>query len=523
MVLLILKCIAAGILLLFFASFFLPIFNGSSRFGTARFTKKKLIHVKNKGVVVDGVRALTLKQSYEHIIGCGPTGKGKSQLIILPTLFKYSLSGSIICTDPKSELSTLAAPSLKKMGVNVQIIDFGNPFNSLKYNPLKRLKTELDIQNFASAIVILKNPSIKDKMDIWLLGAINIIAILIAVIKNHPDPNFHTMATLIKLLSLCEDGTDRVQRIVEKHAPSEAVKMRFHSFINDEFKIKKGKLASAKSCVSPFDNEQVKELTSNDNLDFSSFRKKRTVLFLKMPVAGGSDFTPIVSLFCEELLRYLLSKPPQSDDLPLLFLFEEFGNLPVIKSFSSFISLARSFKISIAMVVQNLSQIYARYNSEADTILANSGTLVLLPGIVDQQTLKHAVNVCGTISYGSESQGKITHRNLLNPDEIKNMNSMEGLALIGNNFPMKIKTLPFYRQKRLLKRLGIRSINNRLVPAKDGNNSENSKPQVHKELPSPSLPILDKEPPFNLEKDKGDNSTIKQRLKDLLRDDLESE
>ena len=94
------------------------------------------------------IRAVERKGKYEihfaknaHTMIIGTTGSGKTTTFINPAVQILSQSAakpSMLISDPKGELYSLHAKSLKDKGYEVKVLDLRNPYNSVRWNPLER-------------------------------------------------------------------------------------------------------------------------------------------------------------------------------------------------------------------------------------------------------------------------------------------------------------------------------------------------------------------------------------------------
>ncbi len=364
----------------------------------------------------------------------------------------------MIITDPKSELYALTAARLSQKGFYVQAIDFGNIQHSMRYNPLSRVNTQLEIKQFATSLYDMSNKGTSSE-GIWRQGAIRLLETIIRSLKNYPDPRYHTMANLIHIFNHIEDGTDTIKTFVERYAPNQDTRDRFNSFLKAEVKIRLGQHGSSITCLNPFDTDEIKILTAQDDIEFSLFRNHKTALFLKTPIGLGSQYTSILSLLYAQMFKHYLNTPITLDDEPILFLLEEFGVLKRLPAMEKTIALIRSKRVSINMVVQNIAQIDHVYGKEiCDTIIANTASLIVLPGIKDDRTLTMVQNLLGKTTketYSVSSGVRITPRPLMTKDEIRTLPKGEGLFFFGNDYGQKIRTLPLYKNYDLMERSGL--------------------------------------------------------------------
>lgn len=146
-----------------------------------------------------------------------------------------------------------------------------------------------------------------------------------------------------------------------------------------------------------FDIEELREITSYDELSLDTIGDKRTALFLIMSDTDAS-FNFLISLAYSQLFNLLCEK---ADDeyggrLPVhvCCLIDEFANIGQIPNFEKLIATIRSREISASIILQAQSQLKSLYKDNADTITGNCDTLLFLGG-KEKTTLKEMEELLG--------------------------------------------------------------------------------------------------------------------------------
>ena len=149
--------------------------------------------------------------------------------------------------------------------------------------------------------------------------------------------------------------------------------------------------------LAPFDIEELREITSYDELSLDTIGDKRTALFLIMSDTDAS-FNFLISLAYSQLFNLLCEK---ADDeyggrLPVHVrcLIDEFANIGQIPNFEKLIATIRSREISASIILQAQSQLKSIYKDNADTITGNCDTLLFLGG-KEKTTLKEMEELLG--------------------------------------------------------------------------------------------------------------------------------
>lgn len=139
-------------------------------------------------------------------------------------------------------------------------------------------------------------------------------------------------------------------------------------------KTAKSILVSCGARLAVFDIEELREITSYDELSLDTIGDKRTALFLIMSDTDAS-FNFLISLAYSQLFNLLCEK---ADDeyggrLPMHVrcLVDEFANIGQIPNFEKLIATIRSREISANIILQAQSQLKSIYKDNADTITGN--------------------------------------------------------------------------------------------------------------------------------------------------------
>lgn len=455
--------------------------------GSASFDRSHLSS-DNTGLIVDGERSIPLKKSFEHALILAPTGSGKTTRYIIPNVLRCA--GSMIVTDPKGEVHQLTKTSLERRGYTVKALDFSNPKHSIRYNPIKRANTRAEIRELAVGLYNLTNKGTSEGA-IWKQGAVRLYTVLIEALKNAPaNAQVATMSSLLRLLTHLEDGTTTARDFIMKYADAHGQAL-FQTYNNAEAKIKSGQYNSAHAALANWDTDELQQITNKDDIDFKQFRQEKTALFLILPPGTTDRFSPLIALLYKQLFYHFLTTPLQKDDLPVFFLADEFGNTPRIHDFDKSITLLRSQKVSISIILQSLSQLDEKYGKfTTETILGNAATFLCYSGLRSDRDLKFVSSLLGTKTVESHAPGSFVQyysRPLMTPQEIRCLPDEQGLLVLGNRPVKKIFPVPIFKNITLLEQHGLQSVDGKLVPVDQDSSTEETLDLT--QAPRPLLPV----------------------------------
>jgi len=457
-----------------------------------------------------------------HTLIIGTTGSGKTTSFINPTLQILANSKnkpSMLVSDPKGELFSLHSNRLSQLGYKVQIIDLRNPYSSIRWNPLEKPylmyqemislenkiitdeengsytfenKTYFKYEELLSAIQVKKQeiydeiyeelhdivsvlcPVINTKEPIWESGSKNfILAIALAMLEDSENPNLgmtkerFNFYNIMKIATNTQNDCDDLIKYFMKRSPiSKAVSLS-KQVLDASEKTRGSYLSTIFDKLAMFSDKSLCALTSANEIDFGSLSLKPTVLFLQIPDEKETRHT-LASMIILQAYKGLVSKANTYDDLSLprsvYFLLDEFGNLPRIHKLEQMITVGRSRKIWLALVVQSYAQLSKIYDSNSADIIKSNCNIQVFIGTTDLDTINNFSKLCGNysliqrnVSFNSNrsdisSSASVRERPLIYPSELAQLNNSKNMGnAIVSVFgfpPIRSKFTPSFKCKK---------------------------------------------------------------------------
>lgn len=299
-------------------------------------------------------------------------------------------------------------------------------------------------------------------------------AIMEQIKESAPKFNIEEVYNTINIV-----GSKKIEAefaLLPKYHPAKAAYDRYVGVRDKDKKnadaVTKGAIQGAQLKFKIFDDHKLRQILSNDGINFNTINKTQSAYFVAIPDTDDS-YTPIASLFFsfffkdvqenydyEESLR--IKEKRENKCIPVMAMLDEFASLGVLtgseKLFSTYMSDMRKRKIYAWIVIQYYSQlegIYGRYAK--DGILSNCATTLYLGGN-DPNTLEWISEKSGTSTAMMESHQQVdtfikryeeeairvqeSKRNLLNTDEA-GMVEDKVLILKQGCHPFFVETLPW--------------------------------------------------------------------------------
>ena len=383
----------------------------------------------------------------KNVLVIGGSGSGKTRFFVKPNIMQCTKTKgtSLVVTDPKGTLVVECGKMLVAAGYDVRIFNTINFKKSMHYNPLSYIHSEKDILKLVTALISNTKGEGKAGDDFWVKAETLLYIALIGYIHYELLPERQNFATLIDMLDkmqVREDDEDFRNEIddlfddLAQRKPGHFAVRQYQKYKMASGKTAKSILVSCGARLAVFDIEELREITSYDELSLDTIGDKRTALFLIMSDTDAS-FNFLISLAYSQLFNLLCEK---ADDeyggrLPVHVrcLIDEFANIGQIPNFEKLIATIRSREISASIILQAQSQLKSIYKDNADTITGNCDTLLFLGG-KEKTTLKEMEELLGketidTYNTGESRGREVSHS--LNYQKLgKSLMSVDELAVM---------------------------------------------------------------------------------------------
>ena len=459
-----------------------------------------------------------------HTLIIGTTGSGKTTTFINPTvqiLANTKGKPSMLISDPKGELYALHAKSLIKRGYDVKVLDLRNPYCSIRWNPLEKPyemyqemlsledkvvvneeegyyvfedKIYYDVNEKNAAVQVRKQAifdevyedlndicsvlcPVKSKNEpIWESGAKNfILAITLAMLEDSEKPelgmtkekfNFYNVMKIAT--NTQNDCEDLIEYFAGRSPISKSVSLS-KQVLDASDKTRGSYLSTIFDKLSLFSDMSICSLTSANEIDLGEIATKPTALFLQIPDEKETRHT-LAGMVILQTYKALVAKANTYPDLSLprsvYLLLDEFGNLPQIHKLEQMITVGRSRRIWLVLVVQSYAQLAKVYDDKSADIIKSNCNIQIFIGTTDLKTIDEFSKKCGNysiiqknVSFSSSNSGvgssiSVKERPLIYPTELQQLNSAKDMGnAIVNIFgfpPVKSKFTPSFKTRHFV-------------------------------------------------------------------------
>ena len=437
---------------------------GTSEFTTLKELEQQYKAVPEKtetykgggGIVISRYKdKLFIDDSAVNNLIIGTTRSGKGETVVFPTIDVYSRAGekpSMIINDPKAELAAASCDTLKNRGYDIQVLNLLEPNDSMSYNPLQLVINAYKNKEYSTAQLLCNtltyslynDSSAKDKF--WLTSAQSLVnALILAITKDCIESNQEekiTMFTVANFLSEKgsredEDGNNELDKFFQARDSFDVAKMQYATSNFAKGTTRGGIFSTAMSKLQIFTFEEIAKMTSKSSYDLEQigFNKKPVAIFMVTPDYDSSNHV-IASIFIRQTYYIAAKKASLSQsgkcEREIVYLLDEFGNMPPIEDFANIITVCLGRKIRFNIVIQAYSQLKKLYGEDKDTIVGNCGNQIYIL-TSDEQTAKIFSEMLGNKTLVNNS---VSGRSVLGKSTTE---SIDKMALLDKNQLMSLK------------------------------------------------------------------------------------
>lgn len=412
---------------------------GTSRFTTREEIEQQYKAIPEKTLSYEGKGGVPISRYKDKIfiddspvntLVIGTTRSGKGETFVFPTIDIYSRAeekASMIINDPKGELIAASKETLENRGFRVVLLNLLNPLNSLSYNPLQLIIDAYEGKRYSEAQSLCKTltytlyykPSAKDPF--WQNSAMSLVnALILAVIdevekrceeidkeiarethegiikalymekdKEKAKRTLYTVANMLSELGSKEDefGNNELDKYFSNLEASSPAKMQYATSKFADGSTRGGIFATAMTELQIFTLDEIAKMTSMNSINLKDvgFRNENDprplAIFMVTPDYDASNHV-ISSIFVRQLY-YVLAKESSLSakgkcDREVIFLLDEFGNMPAIEGMANIITVCLGRGIRFIMIIQAYSQLKKLYADDDKTIIGNCGNQIYI-------------------------------------------------------------------------------------------------------------------------------------------------
>jgi len=365
----------------------------SRQFSTWSFSNQYQMLAEDKQIIKERLNIdYQPKRVSGNIITIGGSGSGKTQNVIIPTIF-YNINSaekpSMIVTDPKGEIFQRFKEYAPNNGYVLKNFDIGfdsmNPISILYHCYTSGLfdQYELYMDCICYNLFLLNNAT--EISNTILYKTLNFFKTIISICHeiNLPLEEF----TLQNILKLGREWDYKFYKTHIANIKKKAITTKILStkYIINELATPSSKHSSIlKEAISLFEqkldifsSESINKLTEKNTIFFKQIIEKPTVLFIR---TGKNSYLTTLMLGLLHIYQdqYLINNNQKSFSRSILYIIDEFGNLPKIDFIQNSFSIDRYKNISTMITVQSLHQMVEIYGEPGANIIKDNSPCICI-------------------------------------------------------------------------------------------------------------------------------------------------
>ena len=439
--------------------------HGSAKWGNARAVNKKYRAIKPKEnkIFTQNVRMGLDDRKHRrnlNTIVVGGSGAGKTRFYGKANLYQASTT-SYLCLDCKGEMLRDTGYLLKQKGYEVRVLDLLNMEKSHCYNPFVYLRDDNDVQRLVTNLFKSTTPKGSQSNDpFWDTAASMLLLALVFYLKYEAPPdeqNFSMVMEMLRAADVREDmdeytsPLDELFERLEMRDPDHIAGKYYKDYHSGSAKTLKSIQITLAARLEKFNLSSLAALTATDELDLPSLGEKKVALFALIP-DNDTSFNFLVSILYTQLFQQLFyladHKYGGSLPVPVHFLMDEFANVSLPDDFDKILSVMRSRRVFVSIILQNLAQLKTLFEKQWESIVGNCDEFLYLGGN-EQSTHKYVSELLGKATIDTNTYGKSSGRNgnystnyqisgreLMTPDEVRMLDNRCALLFIRGELPI---------------------------------------------------------------------------------------
>ena len=353
----------------------------------------------------------------DNTLVVGSSGTGKTYSFVEPNVLQGN--ANYIIADSKGTILSDLGASLKAMGYDIQVLNLLDLKHSNTYNPFNYFKSEFDVTRFAEQLVTTDTAGETNRQNdngpCWDKAATTLISAIIFFVQEFLPTKEQNLAAVVKIFDLIDQDSENLDQIllslglkntnyivngleVDKSIGTllfenartqkpHCLAVKYWDKVKGASKADStwgGITAEVGAALAQFSLGEVQDLMATNQIEFQKLLQPKTAFFIIYD-DGNVTKNFISNSFYTQLFSYLYDEAYQCEDqkLPvkIRFFLDDFKNI-TIPHFADYLATTRSRNISVCMMLQDESQLRAKYGNEAPSIIGNC-SVYLLTGTID--------------------------------------------------------------------------------------------------------------------------------------------
>ena len=440
--------------------------------------------------------------SDNNLLLLAPPGGGKTTQNYIPTIV-YNIAvqrntgygASMLITDVKGQLYNTTARTAQEAGYRTLVLNFRDVLSGVWFNPLYKVNEAMEqykaatdpmqqaiSYGMAERYAKVCAASLVDNMgdanskssasDYFDETAKGLITGLILLVSEYGVPNERHLISVFNLLlelngqqagkgGIKEQMNQKSRlAVVMEDIDNERIKRYVGAVMSADSRTSMNVFSSALGKLTKFIDAEVEQMICQHSpeLSVNDFMEQPTIIYIICPDENTTRHflaALFIRFFANDLIETAENKYRGVLPRKVLFMLDEFGNMPVIQDVDVLFAAIRSRGVRIMIALQSYSQLYKSYSREKAEIIKDTCQMVMFTfcSPSSQQTaeslskmLGNETVLTGSVSYNqgrASSTSSMVGKPLVSPAEMVLIPWGTWVLMKAGHKPMRSHMLPY--------------------------------------------------------------------------------
>ncbi|MDG4868616.1 type IV secretory system conjugative DNA transfer family protein (plasmid) [Guyparkeria sp. 1SP6A2] len=405
----------------------------------------------------------------QHVLMAAPTRSGKGISVVIPNLLTWK--ESVVVLDIKQENWGITSGFRAAHGQDCYLLNLApRDYRTHRWNPLYYISDDPSFRiNDIQKIGQMLFPQIQGEAPIWQASSRSLwLGLILYLIETDDLPV--TMGEALRQLTM---GDERLEEILEDRQEgdnpvSDECYLALREYLDTPDKTRGSVRKSFAAALELFYNPVIDAATSGNDFDLRDLRKKRMSVYIGITPDDLDRLAPLINLFYQQVIDLNTRELPEHNpDLKhqVLLLPDEFTAMGKVGILSKGISYIAGYGLRMLPIIQSPAQLREVYGADAAETFIENHALQIIFAPKNFKVAKEISETLGTKTTKSRSKSKQltgksgrsqndseASRELLKPQEVREIGANAEILLMENAKPIKAQKIAWFKEPLFIER-----------------------------------------------------------------------